>query len=822
MGFALKNKDKNGTVRAFLLDVDHAMVEGESAIRLMLKLENGMTLRMYDSFEPYFLVKPPSDSKQALSEAKAGLEKMQAYGKSGPAKPKRVEETSLSYRNEMVQMLKVIAFKASDVPILRKESEKHGVPFEFDIPYTRRYLLDKRLRPNALHEIEHEGLRVKKIKALEDSETPKMRMLSLDIETYNPDAMPNAEKDPILMIGFDGEEKGVYSFKKKFSHDFVKTFPSEKEMIEAFCELLKEKKIDLVCTYNGDQFDLPYLDNRSKRIGAVLRLGRDKNPVKTRRLGLRMVSKISGRIHYDVFPVASFLNFIGTIKTERLTLAEVYFTVLGGKKLAVVKEDIHKIWDSGSQKELDFLAEYCLTDAVACLALAKHFLHLNLELGKLVQMPLVEVSRATASQLVETFLLSKAFVRNELAPNKPSSAEIYARQTPVEGAFVKTPDAGLYENIAVLDFRSLYPSIIISHNIDATTFNCDCCAKDGFVSPQGHRFCKKRKGIIPEMLAEILGERARIRSQMKKLDSSSKEYKGLDARQWGLKILANSTYGYLLYARSRWYSREGGEATTAWGRQYVQEAQRKAEQRGLKVLYMDTDSCFLLYKNKTEILDFQKEVNSSLPEAMQFELEGFYPRGIFVSKKTKGAAEKGAKKKYALIGEDGKIKIRGFELVRRDWSKIARETQRKVLEIMLREGNVEKAVALVKKIVVELKEGRVPLEECVIYTQLRKNASSYEIQSPELGAVQHAKKQGLRIPENTVIAYVITKEGKEAAKSKQKIYLQARLIELAKDYDPDYYVNHQVLPAVLRILGALGFDEDSLKNKGKQTGLGSW
>ncbi|MEM4254922.1 MAG: DNA-directed DNA polymerase [Candidatus Norongarragalinales archaeon] len=813
--------DKNGVLRAFLLEVDHALVEGESAVRLMLKLEDGRTIRLYDSFEPYFLVKPAEKSE--LQKCKENLEKMRAFGKSGEVKAKRVEETQLSFRNQRLQLLKVFAFRASDVPLLRKDAEKHGVPFEFDIPYTRRYLLDKRLRPNALHEVAHDGLKVKAIRVLDlQGETPKFRMLSLDIETYNPDSMPNAEKDPVLMIGFDGEAKGVFSFKKKFSRDFVKAFASEKEMIEAYCALLKEKKIDLVCTYNGDQFDLPYLDTRSKRIGASLRLGRDKTPVKTKRLGLRNVSKISGRIHYDVFPVASFLNFIGTIKVERLTLEEVYATVLGGKKLGVKKEEIHRIWDSGSQKELDFLAEYCLTDAIACIALTKHFLHLHMELGKLVQMPLSEVSRATASQLVETYLLGKAFARNELVPNKPSSTDIYSRQSPVEGAFVKTPDAGLYENIAVLDFRSLYPSIIISHNIDATTFNCDCCGKDGFVSPQGHRFCKKRKGIIPEMLEEILKERTRIRSEMKKLEPSSKEYRALDARQWSLKILANSTYGYLLYARSRWYSREGGEATTAWGRHYVQDVLKKAEEFGLKPLYADTDSAFLLYEDKKKVVEFQKKVNSSLPEAMQLELEGFYPRGIFVSRKVKGAEEKGAKKKYALIGEDGKIKIRGFELVRRDWSKIARETQRKVLELMLKEGSVENAVALVKNVLLELKAGKVPLEDCVIYTQLRKSASSYEVLSPELGAVEHARKQGIRVPANAVIGYVVTKEGKEASKSKQKIHLQSRLVELAKDYDADYYINHQVLPAVLRILGSLGFDEDSLKNKGKQTGLGSW
>ncbi len=814
----MKAKNKNGVVKAFLLDVDHVLKNKESAIRLTLKTLSGKTIRLYDNFEPYFLLKP----KESLKEAKGKLESMVVSSKFGDCRVKRVEETSLSFRNKNVVLLKVFGFKASDVPSLREGAKKYGEPFEFDIPYTRRYLLDKSLKPNALQEVEHAGLSIRKIKTVDSDEIPKLRFLSLDIETYNPETIPNAEKDPALMIGFDGEAKGVYSYDKHFSEKFVKSFDSERKMIEAYCDLLREKHVDVICTYNGDQFDLPYLQTRAKKLSADFRLGRDKNPVKTRRIGLRNISEISGRIHYDVFPVASFLNFTGTIKVSRLTLEEVYATVLGGKKLGVKKQDIHKIWDSGSQKERDFLAEYCLVDAVACLGLAKRFLPLQLELGKLVKMPLIEVSRATSSQLVETFLLSKAFERNELAPNKPSSEDIDARQGMVEGAFVKTPDAGVYENIAVLDFRSLYPSIIISHNIDSTTLNCDCCKGDGFVSPQGHHFCKKRKGIIPEMLEEVLKERAKIKKQMKSVDEKSEEYKILDARQWSLKILANSTYGYLLYARSRWYTREGGEATTAWGRHYIQQTLQKAEEFGLKPLYADTDSAFLLYSSKEKVVAFQKKINAGLPEAMQLELEGFYPRGIFVSRKVKGAEEQGAKKKYALIDEKGKIKIRGFELVRRDWSKIAKETQRKVLEILLKEGDVEKAAALVMKTVEDLKAGKIPLEDCVIYTQLRKSASSYAVQSPELGAVQNAIKQGMRIPENSVIGFVITTEGKETSKSKQKIYLQSRVVELAKDYDADYYVNHQVLPAVLRILGSLGFDEDALKNKGKQTGLGSW
>ncbi|MBI5036781.1 hypothetical protein HZC09_05555 [Candidatus Micrarchaeota archaeon] len=120
-----------------------------------------------------------------------------------------------------------------------------------------------------------------------------------------------------------------------------------------------------------------------------------------------------------------------------------------------------------------------------------------------------------------------------------------------------------------------------------------------------------------------------------------------------------------------------------------------------------------------------------------------------------------------------------------------------------------------RKVVADLKEGRVPLEDCVVWTQLRKKVSAYEVKSPEVAAVIHARKNGVDVLEGSLIAYVITKEGKSISE-------KARLQELAKDYDPDYYINNQVLPAVLKILGALGFDKDSIKLKGMQTGLGSW
>ena len=300
--------------------------------------------------------------------------------------------------------------------------------------------------------------------------------------------------------------------------------------------------------------------------------------------------------------------------------------------------------------------------------------------------------------------------------------------------------------------------------------------------------------------------------KLKELDKDSDEYKMLLARSTAIKVVSNSFYGYLAYARSRYYSRECGESVTAYGRKHIMETIKRAEDAGFRVLYGDTDSVMIIYKDKEEVLKFMKDINSSLPEKMELELEAFYPRGLFVSKKGAGG-ERGAKKKYALLGEDGRIKIRGFELVRRDWSAIAKNTQRAVLEAILIDGSKEKAVRIVRETIERINSGKVSMDELTIVTQIRKDPrGGYAISSPELSAASKAIARGIPIQTGSVISFVITKSGKSISE-------KAELVEFAKDYDPSYYVNNQLLPAVMKILEELGYDEYSLKVGGKQKTL---
>ncbi len=778
--------------KAFLMDVDLF----KESIRVILKSEKGKVFRLFDrSFKPYFYFQ-------------GNLEAVRERGV--------FEKTEKLLGFEKIELWKVSFNSPQELKKERSFFETKGNVFESDIPFVYRYLIDKKLSPTGMVEIEYEQEEIKNIKSAEGGFF-KPNILCFDIETYNERGMSNPSKDPCLMISYagrvDGKKiEGVLTYKNFGS--FVTVFENEKQMIKGFADLLRKNRIDLVSGYNSDVFDLPYLVERCRVLGLKAVFGRDKSSVRLSK-GIKKTAKIAGRIHVDVFKIVSFLNMIGSVKLHRLTLESAATELVGFKKKMVVKKNIYELWNEGDST----LAEYCLDDSHACLALLDFVTPLEFEISKLSGILLFDASRNAASSFVESILLRKSFENNAIIPSLPKAESFTERYAnPIQGAFVKMPNPGIYENIAVLDFKSLYPSIIISYNIDPSTFNYEC--GDYFTSPQGHKFCKARKGLIPTVLESLISARSDVKKEMNKHELESVEYKSLFARQWALKIIANAVYGYLVYPRSRYYCRECGESITAIARKSITDAMNLAEKNDFNVLYIDTDSLFLQFnpENADKVGEFRELVNKSLPGKMELELEDFYDRGIFVSKK-QGIA--GAKKKYALINKKGVIKIRGFELVRRDWSRIARETQRKVLEALLKKGDLQEAIAEVRKSVSMLKEGKADIQDLEIHSTITKSLKSYEILSPEVSAALKAEKRGVKIEAGQSVGYIITK-GKNASKRGESISEKSEFTEYAKDYDPDYYINNQLLPAVLKILGELGVRKEDLLNDSRQKNFGDW
>ncbi len=799
-------------LKGVILEVDYVTRNSRSVIRATLKSADGVHTLYDPRVLPYFYLVPHNESIDVDA-----LSKMEIRIESDLVKIAAVEKSKTYDRGKDVVTLKVSVNNARHVPKISEHLGEFGVCYENDILFWKRYLIDNNLSPlspvRVVAQREGDDLNILEIENAPDGEVPVTHMC-FDIETYNPQAAPRPDKDPVLMVSYaNNKESGVLTT-KKISKPFIKTYAGEREMIDAFTDLIKRLDPDVIVGYNSVNFDIPYLLSRAKTLKTEFTISRYGEETKKEPHGLVEFVKAPGRINLDLYHVVKFVSVVGAseklIRVNSFKLGEIYEAVTGSDKKMVEKDNIWQMWD-GPDKERETLAEYSLDDSIALNELYNFFIPLELEVARVTGTTLGEASISTTGQLVEYLLMRYARLHNELIPNKPDTEEIETRlENPIEGAYVKTPEAGIYDNIAVFDFRGLYPSIIITHNIDPGTLCTDC--KEYFEAPDGTKFRKDRLGITPTVLKKLIAERAEVKKAYKK----DPDNKFLAARSSALKILANSFYGYLGYARSRWYSRACAAAVTAFGRSYIAKTMDEAEKMGFKVLYGDTDSIFLLIgkRSKEDVMEFLKRMNGLLPDTMELELEDFYTRGVFVGKR--GAeGTSGAKKKYALLSEHGRIKIRGFELVRRDWSYVARNTQKRVLETILKEGSKEKAVGIVKEVIEKLRKGDIPIKDLVIYTQIRKKLSQYDVKSPEIYAAKKAIEKGFKKRdelEGAVVGYVITKHGNSISE-------KAELEALAEDYDPEYYIMHQVVPATMKILKELGYSEEELKGGGSQRRL---
>jgi len=222
-------------------------------------------------------------------------------------------------------------------------------------------------------------------------------------------------------------------------------------------------------------------------------------------------------------------------------------------------------------------------------------------------------------------------------------------------------------------------------------------------------------------------------------------------------------------------------------------------------------------KTKSQTLDFLKKLNSQLPGIMELELEDFYKRGIWVTKRT---GEFGAKKKYALINEKGKLKIRGFETVRRDWCNLAREIQNKVIRQILKDGNEKKALEYVKKIIKQIKKREIDKRQMIIRTQLKKPLSEYKAISPHVIAAKKMREREMPIDPGSLIEYYIAeaKSGKKAKLIRERV----KLPDEKGEYDVEYYLKHQILPAVENIFQVFNIDVKEIMERKKQTKLGDF
>ncbi len=749
---------------------DYEVRDGKAVIKIIGKDKEGKEIVFEDSsYEPYFYAIPEQNQ---IEEVIDRLKRIEVEHRGEKVKIKRIEVEEKIEKGEKVKVLKIVCFLPRDIDLLKEEVRNtKGVLHkrEYDLPFAKKYCLDKDIRFLCKYEIKDNKL------VLKSKDILPLKMAAFDIEIYD-SANLSAEGNNVISIAIygDGIEK-VLTWQKT-QRKGTEVLENEKEMIKRFFEIAKD--YDVLFSYNGDEFDLKFIKERAKELKIDV-------PLVSRRDGIR----IKGVIHIDLLKVVS-THISPELRAPSMKLNDVAMNIIGEGKAEFNVMDTQRLWDSENIKDI---LDYNLQDARITYLLGKKLLPLEIEFCKLLNLDLFEITRKGFSQLVEWYLIRNAKKKGILIPNRPTNEDIEERlRTSYLGAYVHEPKPGLYENLVNLDFRSLYPSIIVSYNISPDTL-----IKDGKEIPcfeikidgKINRFRKDRPGFLSSIVEHLIKKRQEIKK------AGGKE---AEITEKAIKTLANATYGYLGFFGARWYCKECAESVTAIGRECIKFVIDECEKKGFKVVYGDTDGIYII-SDKEKAKKLLEEINKKLPGIIELEFKGYFRRGLFIGEK-----ERGIKKKYALIDEKGNIVIKGFEYVRGDWSKIAKKTQEKVLEYVLK-GDVEKAIKYVRDIIEKLRKGEINKEDLIIYTKITRDLSKYEQKAPHVAVARRLREQGVKIRSGSIIPYIITNKGNTISE-------KARFAEEVgeKEYDVDYYIHNQILPAALRVLRVLGYDEKNI------------
>jgi DNA polymerase I len=569
---------------------------------------------------------------------------------------------------------------------------------------------------------------------------------------------------------------------------------NDKPVLEAFMKYVKNFDPDVIVGYGVNEQDWSYLVERCKKLGLRLCIDRAQTEPHTSVYG--HVS-LTGRANLDL---ADYAEEFPEVKIKTLTNLADYLGVMRIEDRKLVEDiDFADYWDSKDKREV--LKEFSGDNTRCVMGITEAILDFAMQLSNLVSLPLDHVGTAAAGFRVEWFLIKRTHTIGELVPRR-----IEQSYRPYAGGLVLQPEAGLHENIAVLDFKSMYPNLMIAYNISPDTYvspKDPVPARGVYEAPEvKHRFRKEPAGFYKEVLSYLIKVRDEIRQKMNTLKPQSLEYRVLDARQKAVKVITNASYGYAGWIGARWYKKPVAEAAAAWGRHTILTAIRMAEMAGLKVVYGDTDSIFI--GNEPEKIAV---LSGEIKEKMGLETkpDKVYVRIFFTE----------AKKRYAGLLPDGRLDIVGLEVVRGDWAAIARTVQEKVLEIILKEQSPKKAADFVQQFIYELRQKRVPYRNLVIWKTLTKPAEEYEVKASHVEAAKMLQKKGWELAVGDKIGFVVV-VGTGRLYERVKPYMLASYDEV----DIEYYVSKQVVPAAARILESFGITEEQLlqsKMEGKET-----
>jgi DNA polymerase-2 len=465
-----------------------------------------------------------------------------------------------------------------------------------------------------------------------------------------------------------------------------------------------------------------------------------------------------------------------------------------------------------------------------------------IELSRLAKVPVQRMARTSPGTAITSMQLDRACQDNILIPWRKGEPERFKTAWDLlvadKGGLVFQPKLGTFEDVAEIDFASMYPTMMAIHNISPETVLCGCC-ENRRVPEVGYTICEKREGIVPKTLRPVLARRAWLKKKAKEAEDSrqnagGKEECGINEgpspmdnvrtrdtvtdteiyhrKQTALKWMLVTCFGYLGYRNARFGRIEAHEAVTAFGRESLLQAKEICEEEGFELLHAITDSLWIRKKGfrEEEVLELCQKIREATGITMS--LEGIYRWMAFLP--SKGNRESPVANRYFGLFRSGKIKARGLAFRRGDTPPLIQKAQLQMLEILAGTKDMEDYRAKIPKILdllleygMMLKDGRAKSEELAIGKRISQEPSAYKVDSLTALAAQELEDLGIPIHPGEKVKYVIKNA---ASKDKAERVKPFPLVGPDDTYDVKKYLE-MLVKATEEILIHFGYDAKRLK-----------
>lgn len=726
-----KNSTPPHVVRGWILDV-YPSAFGEVAVWVVT--ENGKRIRLTDKFQPKMYLSGKEEDITNLAEQISCNTTVASwsfvYKYAHPTDTEKTKVIEITLRD----CRKTSAFTKE---ILKLGNYQKYETHNCDLNGDRAYFFDHDIFPLAFVEIHPDrvGLKYRLWDTVEsiNYSVPPLRVLNLSIDILKKGKIPNLN-DPLNKIGLN-----------QANQQAIIDNGDEKDKLLQLVKALSAFDPDIILTKGGDSFLLSYLTHRAieNKVLDEFILSRDKIPlVSKNREGNTYFSY--GRTFYKA-PTIRLFGRIHIDQTNTFVMKEGGFEGL-------------------------------------------------FEIARICRMPLQTAARSSIGTSMSSIQFYQAIKNDILIPRKKSIPEAFKSAYELlvgdRGGFVYEPIVGLHEKVGEVDFSSMYPCLMINNNISAETVLCKCCPNSKRRIPDlNYHICEKRDGIVPQALRLVVDKRflyKRLKEETN--DPTLKEL--YDRRQAALKWILVTCFGYLGYRNAKFGTVDGHIGVCAFGREAFLKAARMAEKRGFTVIHGIVDSMWLKKTDADlqEYTDLCKAISATVGVTLHF--EGIYKWIAFLPSKMHPHI--GVLNRYYGVMENGKIKVRGIEVRKRDTPKFVYNTQMEMIQTLAAANNtaefyekIPQAIQVLKASRQKLLKGEVQIWDLMITKHLSKNPQEYKQHVSQLIATEQAIKEGAEVHAGENIRFIFT----DADNKKHSRRVKAEsLIEKSVNVDTEKYL----------------------------------